>query len=66
MLWSKRSIELSPKSTFYDTYAHLLYKLKFYDEAESMQRIAVESGRAEKTDTKILEREYEKIKKRSL
>lgn len=66
MLWSKRSIELSPKSTFYDTYAHLLYKLKFYDEAESMQRKAVESGRAEKNDTKIFEQEYEKIKKRSL
>jgi hypothetical protein len=42
---------------------HHLKKLKFYNEAESMQRKAVESGRAEKMNTKIFQDEYEKIKR---
>jgi hypothetical protein len=66
MLWSRRSIELSPKPAFFDTYAHLLYKLKFFDEAESMQRKAVELAKADKIDTKLFQAEYEKIKKRIL
>lgn len=66
MLWSRRTIELSPKPSFYDTYAHLLYKLKFYDEAESMQKKAVESGKAAKIDIKRYQEEYEKIKNRIL
>jgi tetratricopeptide (TPR) repeat protein len=66
MLWSRRSIELSPKPAFYDTYAHLLYRLKFFDEAESMQRKAIELGKADKIDTKLLQEEYEKIRKKTL
>jgi hypothetical protein len=66
MLWSRRSIELSPKPAFYDTYAHLLYRLKFFNEAESMQSKAIELGKAEKADTKQFQEEFEKIKKRSL
>jgi len=66
MLWSRRSIELSPKPAFYDTYAHLLYSLKFFDEAESMQKKAIELGNASKTDTRLFQEEYEKIKKRRL
>jgi thioredoxin-related protein len=34
MLWSKRSIELNPLSSYYDTLAHILYRLEFYAEAE--------------------------------
>lgn len=66
MLWSRRSLELSPKAVFYDTYAHLLYRLKFFDEAESMQRKAIELGENEKIDTRIMKEQYEKIKKRVL
>jgi hypothetical protein len=66
MLWSRRTLELSPKPPFYDTYAHLLYKLKFYDEAESMEKKAIESAKIEKSDTKLYQEAYEKIKKRSL
>jgi hypothetical protein len=66
MLWSRRSLELSPKAVFYDTYAHLLYRLKFFDEAESMQRKAIESGENEKIDTRIIKEQYEKIRKRVL
>lgn len=66
MLWSKRCIEYSPKPAYYDTYAHLLYRLKFYDEAESMQKNAIESGKAEKSNTTGFEEEYKKIKNRTL
>lgn len=66
MLWSRRAIELSAKPAFYDTYAHLLYRLKFFVEAESMQRKAIELAKAEKRDTKLYQEEFEKIRKRSL
>jgi hypothetical protein len=66
MLWSRRSIELSPKPAFYDTYAHLLYRLNLFDEAESTQRKAIERATTDKTDTKLFKQEYEKIKRRVL
>jgi hypothetical protein len=66
MLWSRRAVELSPKPAFYDTYAHLLYRLKLYDEAESMQRKAIELAKGEKVDTKLYQEEYQKIKMRTL
>lgn len=66
MLWSRRTIELSAKPAFYDTYAHLLYRLKFFVEAESMQKKAIEGAQAEKTDTKLYQKEFEKIRKRTL
>jgi hypothetical protein len=66
MLWSRRSLELSANPAFYDTYAHLLYRLKFFDEAESMQRKAIESGKAGKIDIRRFQEEYEKIRKKTL
>ena len=66
MFWSRRSIELSPKPAFYDTFAHLLYKLKFFDEAEGMEKKAIEIGKAENSEIKIFQAEYGKIKNRTL
>jgi hypothetical protein len=66
MLWSKRSVDYSPKPAFYDTFAHLLYKLKFYAEAEKMQKLAIETGKAAKADTRVYEEEYKKIKNKTL
>jgi hypothetical protein len=66
MLWSRRSIEYSPKPAFYDTYAHLLYRLKFYDEAEKMQQTAIELSKTEKANTKALQEELSKMKTRTL
>lgn len=66
MLWSRRALELNAKPAFYDTYAHLLYRLKFFVEAESMQRKAIELAKAEKIDSKPYQEEFEKIRKRSL
>lgn len=64
--WSRRATELSPKPSFYDTYAHLLYILKFFNEAESMQIKAIELANAARIDTKLFQEEYEKIRKKTL
>jgi hypothetical protein len=66
MMWSKRSIEYAPHAAFYNTYAHLLYKLKLFDEAERMQKNAIETGKAENRDTDHFEAEYRKMKSRTL
>ncbi len=66
MLWSKRSIELQPKPAYYDTYAHLLYKLKFYETAESIQKQAVELAQTNKESPEKYEEELRKIKTRKL
>ena len=66
MKWIRRSIELNPKAAFYDTYAHILYRLKLYDEAESMQKKAIELGKVQKTELKDLLEEHTKIKIRTL
>lgn len=41
MLWSRRSIELDPQAAYYDTLAHLLYRVQFYAEAEQTQLKAI-------------------------
>jgi hypothetical protein len=66
MLWSKRSIELNPIAAYYDTYAHLLYRLELYAEAENAQQKAVELIKAEKRDVKQAQGELIKIKNKSL
>lgn len=33
MLWSRRAIELNPIVGYYDTLAHILYRMEYYDEA---------------------------------
>lgn len=66
MLWSKRSIELNKISAYYDTFAHLLYRLEFYAEAENEQQKAVELAKAEKREVKQMQEELIKIKNKSL
>lgn len=66
IVWINRSIELNPRSYNYDTYAHLLYRLKNYDEAENMQRKALELRKKERKEMKTFELAYEKIKNRTL
>ncbi|MFD2515713.1 hypothetical protein ACFSRY_17705 [Pontibacter locisalis] len=66
MAWSKRTISESPKPAYYDTFAHLLYRLKFFSEAEAMQEKAVELARKEKVPTTYLEQELLKIRQRKL
>ncbi|MBC7889007.1 MAG: hypothetical protein H7Z13_14110 [Ferruginibacter sp.] len=66
MLWSKRAIELNPVAAYYDTFAHLLYRLELYAEAESSQQKAVEMAKAENRNVKQLQEEFIKIKNKTL
>ncbi len=66
MLWSKRSIELSPNPASYDTLSHLLYRLGFYNEAEATQLKALDLARTAKLNVKHLQDEFAKIKNRTL
>jgi tetratricopeptide (TPR) repeat protein len=67
LLWSKRAIELNPTAAYYDTEAHLLYRLGFFDEARSAQSKAIELAQNE-TQTTIdgYKTELDKIKRRTL
>lgn len=66
VFWIRRAIELTPQPTFYDTYAHLLYRMKFFDEAESAEKKAIESAKTGKKDYIFFEKELEKIRARTL
>ena len=65
-LWSKRTVELDPASYYYDTLAHLLYRLQFYQEAEAQQQQAINAARQEKIAPQGYEQELAKMKKRQL
>jgi len=66
MLWSKRSIELSPKSAYYDTLAHILYRLGFYDEAAATQSQAISLAQKTNGTVDYYKSELNKIKQRQL
>jgi tetratricopeptide (TPR) repeat protein len=42
LIWSKRAIDLRPTAGYYDTLAHLMYRLDFYDDALLNQRKAIQ------------------------
>lgn len=65
--WSKRAIELKPFAIYYDTLAHLLYKLGKFDEAIKAQETALKSPYEPKgTSIEYLSGELKKIKERKL
>ncbi len=41
LLWSKRSIEIDPLPAYYDTLAHIFYRMRLYDEALLNQNKAI-------------------------
>ncbi len=66
MSWSKRAVEMEPLPAHYHTYAQLLYKLRIYEEAEAMQKKAIELSVRSKERSATYKAEYEKMKKRNL
>jgi len=66
MIWSRRSIELNPIPGYYDTLAHILYRLNYIEEAIKTQEIAIDKAKSEKTSTANLELELKKIKAKTL
>ena len=75
MKWSKHSMTIfkennfSPyneNAAFLDTYAHLLYKMKQFDEAVEWQTKAIEAQKEAKMKTDNFEKELGKMKSRKL
>lgn len=66
MLWSRRSIELNPLSGYYDTLAHILYRMGYYEEAAKTQETAIEKGKQEKIPVTNFQSELKKMKSKSL
>lgn len=66
LIWSKRSIELDPQYAFYDTMAHIMYRLNFLDEAYLNQQrainIAMSTPETPQTEVKHLQDELKKMK----
>lgn len=65
-LWSKRTVEIDPAAYDYDTLAHLLYRLQFFEEAEAKQQQAINYARQEKISPVPYEQALQKMKKRQL
>jgi tetratricopeptide (TPR) repeat protein len=69
MLWTKRAIELDPVFAYYDTLAHLLCRLGFYDEAASTQTKAINMAQdksVDDTELAHLKAELNKIKEHKI
>ncbi len=66
MLWSRRTVDLDPAAYNCDTLAHLLYRLRFFSEAEAMQQQAVALARTEQPGTATYQQELQRMKARAL
>ncbi|ACU03471.1 MULTISPECIES: thioredoxin family protein [Pedobacter] len=69
LLWSKRAIELVPAAEYYDTMAHIFYRMQLYDEALINQHKAIEIAAKQKNAKERLARlraAAEKMKQRQL
>lgn len=69
LLWSKRALEISPTAEYYDTMAHIFYRMQLYDEAILNQDKAIELAGKQKNAKDRLARlraAAEKMKQRQL
>lgn len=66
MRWSQRTIAVDPRGAYYDTLAHLLYRLRLYVEAEATQQQAIAQTKKEGQPTASAEQELRKIRQRTL
>ena len=69
LLWSKRSIEMDPLPAYYDTLAHIFYRMGLYDEALLNQNKSIELSDTKpeyKGGIANLKLELNKMKERTL
>ncbi|MFP5080026.1 hypothetical protein [Pedobacter sp. JCM 36344] len=69
LLWSKRSIEMDPIPAYYDTLAHIFYRMGLYDEALLNQKKSIELSEKQptlKSGVANLKSELNKMKERTL
>jgi tetratricopeptide (TPR) repeat protein len=64
MIWSRRSLELNPISGYYDTLAHILYRMGYFEEAVKTQQEAIEKSKTEQRNPDRLKDELKKMKAR--
>ena len=64
--WSQRSIAEDPQANYYDTLAHLLYRLNFNAEAVASQQKAVELAQRSGQDASKFRQELQRLKARQL
>jgi len=66
MLWSRRSIELDQRSAYYDTLAHILYKMGYNEQAIKTQQTAIDKAKEERVSYTHYEGELKKIIEKNL
>lgn len=66
MLWSRRSIELEPNAAYYDTLAHLLYRLGYETEAIKTQENAIAKAKTQKISFENMQEDLKKMKNKTL
>ncbi|RZL49375.1 MAG: hypothetical protein EOP00_07165 [Pedobacter sp.] len=64
--WSTRSIELNATSGYYDTLAHLFYKLGYFEQAIKTQQTAINQAKIEGRPHENLQDVLRKIKSKEL
>jgi tetratricopeptide (TPR) repeat protein len=60
--WSTRAIELDPKSSYYDTLAHLFYQLGYFEQAIKTQQTAINQAKIEGTPYENMQEELRKFR----
>lgn len=65
-MWSKRTVDLDPMFYNFDTLAHLLYRLGFYQEAEAREQQALSLAKQHKMPAAPYEQALDKMRKRTL
>jgi hypothetical protein len=62
MIWSRRSIELKPEASYYDTLAHILYRLGYKAEAIKTQETAINKAKIDGRPYENMQEELRKFK----
>jgi tetratricopeptide (TPR) repeat protein len=66
VIWSTRSIELSPNSNYYDTLAHLFYQLGYFEQAIKTQEMAINRTKTENSTSDGFQKTLKKMKNKTL
>ena len=66
MIWSRRAIELNAIGGYYDTLAHILYRMGYFAEAVKTQEDGISLAKVQKRSIANMQEELKKMKSRSL
>ncbi len=66
MIWSRRAIELNANGGYYDTLAHILYRMGYFAEAVKTQEDGIALAKIQKRSVANMQEELKKMKSRTL